>query len=392
MLHIHRAERADRLVAALAALLAVPQPDPLAFELVAVPTRGMERWLAQQLSSHLGAAPGRADGVCAGVEFPPPRRLIAEALAAAAGVDPGADPWLPERAAWPLLEVVEEHLHEPWLGTLAGYLGHDRDTPDPVRGDRRLAIVRHLATLFDRYGRHRPEMVCAWAAGRDDDGEGTQLPPGSAWQAQLWRALRTRIDAPSPAERLDTAGARLRADAALVDLPPRVALFGLTRLPAGDLTILRALAARRDVHLFLLHPSPALWDRVAHAPGAGPCARGADATARLPAHPLLASWARDAREMQVVLQAQRLPARRPPSPAGHQSENRARAPAGRRSSPMNRHPALRWTQNRTGGPRLTHAMTASRCTPATARRARSRSCATPCCTCWPPTAPSSRAT
>ncbi len=72
MLHIHRAERADALVGALRDLLTVPLDDPFAPEVVAVPTRGMERWLAQRLSASLGAAPGRDDGVCANVDFPPP--------------------------------------------------------------------------------------------------------------------------------------------------------------------------------------------------------------------------------------------------------------------------------------------------------------------------------
>src|SRR4051794_38174600 len=44
VLHIHRAERADALVDALRALLAETPDDPFAPELVAVPTKGMERW------------------------------------------------------------------------------------------------------------------------------------------------------------------------------------------------------------------------------------------------------------------------------------------------------------------------------------------------------------
>src|SRR3954471_14204107 len=112
MLHIHRAERADGLVRALRALLATPADDPFAPEVVAVPTRGMERWLTQRLSEGLGASAGRADGVCANVGFPSPRRLVAEAVAGATGVDPDADPWVPERAVWPLLEVVDASLGE----------------------------------------------------------------------------------------------------------------------------------------------------------------------------------------------------------------------------------------------------------------------------------------
>ena len=65
MLHVHRSDRADGLIEALRALLAVPPEDPFAREVVAVPTRGMERWLTQRMSAVLGASPGRGDGVCA---------------------------------------------------------------------------------------------------------------------------------------------------------------------------------------------------------------------------------------------------------------------------------------------------------------------------------------
>ena len=62
MLVVHRAERASALADALAVVLSQPLHDPFATELVAVPARGVERWLAQRLSHRLGAsAPGPAD-------------------------------------------------------------------------------------------------------------------------------------------------------------------------------------------------------------------------------------------------------------------------------------------------------------------------------------------
>src|SRR6185369_8635614 len=82
VLHLHRADRADRLIGALAAVLAEPPADPFAPEVIAVPTRGVERWLTQRLSHALGAAGAGADGVCANVAFPSPRRLVDEAVAA----------------------------------------------------------------------------------------------------------------------------------------------------------------------------------------------------------------------------------------------------------------------------------------------------------------------
>src|SRR2546423_8078366 len=147
MLHLHRAERADGLVGALGAVVSSPLADPLQPEVIAVPTRGVERWLTQRLSAVLGASPGRADGVCANVEFPFPGRLVNGAVAAAAGLDRETDPWLPERSVWPLIHVVESSIGESWLAPLAAHLGGagaDTD-PSPSRGARRLSSVRHIA-------------------------------------------------------------------------------------------------------------------------------------------------------------------------------------------------------------------------------------------------------
>src|SRR3954464_70349 len=134
-------------------------------------------------------------------------------------------------------------------------------------------------------------------AGRGGGG-GAELPAHACWQAELWRRLRARIGRPGPAERLAAACRELTADPGLSDLPARMALFGLTRLPARHLEVLRALAeGGRDVHLFLLHPSDAGWRHVAGALDRhGIPARRADVPAAfLPANPLLASWGRDAR-------------------------------------------------------------------------------------------------
>jgi exodeoxyribonuclease V gamma subunit len=288
VLHVHRADRADRLAGVLADVLAEPLRDPFAAEVVAVPTRGVERWVAQQLSGRLGVG-DRADGVCANVVFPSPRRLVDEVVAAASGFDADRDPWLPQRVLWPLLETVDAHLAEPWLAQLQAHL-------DPGRGDRsrRLRVVAHLAALYDRYALYRPELLTDWHAGIDDD----------RWQARLWRELRTRIGRAGPAERLEEACRALLADPDLTPLPQRLSLFGLTSLPARHVDVLRALAdGGRDVHLFVLQPSPAAWEGVASALYRydAPVARHAVGAAFLPANPLLASWGRDGRELQIVL-------------------------------------------------------------------------------------------
>ncbi len=322
MLHVHRAERADALVPPLAGVLADPPEDPLAPDVVAVPTRGVERWLAQRLSHHLGAGPADEAGVCANVAFPPPADLVATVLgafAAGAGADETAatdgddDPWDPARLTWPLLDVIDDCAGEPWcvaLGHHLGVVGADVNDDDTAAGEaadlaevrrgRRLAVADRLARRFTRYGTERPEMLRAWAAGTDGDGAGAPVPEDLAWQPELWRRLRTRVGRPSPAERLDAAIAALTADPRSVDLPGRLSVFGPTRLPTDQLEVLRALAGAREVHLWLPHPSPALWEQVAgRAPASTPTRR---ADVAVPGgHPLLRSMARDATELEVRL-------------------------------------------------------------------------------------------
>jgi exodeoxyribonuclease V gamma subunit len=317
MLTVHRGSRGDVLLDGLGALLRHPPEDPFAPEVVAVPTRGVERWITQRLSELLGTSPGRADGVCANIEFPFPGRLVDRCAAAATGSDPDSDPWVPERLVWHLLDVVDASLAAPELATLAAHLGVEGGLPGDSgnpRWTRRFAAVRHLADLFDRYGIHRPAMLQAWARGEDSDGSTTALGTDLAWQAWLWRRLVAEVGIPSPAQRLPEVCQRLREDpSAAGDLPERLSLFGLTRLPPAHLEVLVALAEQRDVHLWLLHPSPALWSSLATESGASlatvaggpgrPSRRvPRDAAGALEAHHrLLRTWGRDARELQLLL-------------------------------------------------------------------------------------------
>jgi len=305
-LHVHRAERSDRLAAALAEVMASPLADVFAEEVVAVPARGVERWLTQRLSHRLGRSSdgadraSREDGVCAGVRFPSPTALLAEVV----GVEEH-DGWAPDSLVWPLLEVIDGCAGEDWCRTLGAHLGVGPDAgPDADtehRRGRRYAVARRLAGHFDAYASHRPAMLTAWAAGDDTDGFGDHLPADLRWQGQLWRNLRDRIDGPDPVERLDDALARLRVDPGAIDLPERLSLFGATRVATSQLQVMSALAVDREVHVWLPHPSPELWRRIAGLRPSGPVRRHADPSAAAPQHPLLSSLGRDARELQLVL-------------------------------------------------------------------------------------------
>lgn len=289
-LHLHRAERTDLLADGLAALLADPLPDPFAEELVLVPARGVERWLSQRVSHVLGSRPGGGDGVCAGVAFRSPASLIAELTGTVE-----ADPWSPEAMTWPLLEVIDASLDEPWCTTLATHLGHFHTGEEAqLRKGRRYGVARRLAGLFASYARQRPQLLVDWL-----DGEAKDLDTDLAWQPELWRALAGRVAADPPHVRHRNTVARLRDGPG--DLPARLSLFGHTRLPAADIELLDALSTHHDLHLWLPHPSDELWRALAGR--RGPVRRTDDTSRRRAGHPLLQTWGRDLRELQSVLPA-----------------------------------------------------------------------------------------
>lgn len=293
MLTVHRSERGDVLLDALAEVLAVPGADPFVPESIAVPARGVERWIIQGLASRLGIA--------ANIDFPTPASLAAEAVGAASGIAPDADPWRGERLVWLVLTAVDAMAFEPGGAVLARHLGVTRpggwaEQPGH-RPRRRYPTAELLAGLLRSYGANRPGMLADWAAGRDTDGLGGELPEDLRWQAELFRRVRDLAGVPSPAERLDEACARLREEPGIVGLPGRLSVYGPTRLPTDQIAVLDALAAGREVHLWLPHPSPALW--TARAVGAVATGGPVPRTAEVPGpNPLLASLGREARELQ----------------------------------------------------------------------------------------------
>jgi exodeoxyribonuclease V gamma subunit len=292
---LHRAPRTDLLAQALGDLLAAPLEDPFAAEVVVVPARGVERWLAQRLSHRLGAAPGRDDGVCAGVDLRSPGSLFAEVTGTR-----DEDPWAPEVLMWPLLAAIDASLDEPWAALLAQHLGHGMPGEEgDLRRGRRLAVARRLARLMAGYATQRPALVADWAAGGDTDGCGRPVPADLAWQPPLWRALAERVDAEPPHVRQAAVVERLRAEPGAFDLPARLSLFGHTRLAASEVELLGALGAHRDVHLWLPHPSAPLWSALKDL--GGPVDRAADRSHERVGHRLLATLGRDTRELQRTL-------------------------------------------------------------------------------------------
>ncbi len=294
---IHARAHPDELVGLLADQLATPLADPFAAEVVSVPTRGIERWLTQRIASEL-ANRGVGDGVCANVVFPSPGRLVFDVLRTVPALDAGITAWEGSALVGHVLDALDEHRTEEWMWLLQRYLGE----PDRTGGNgRRITAARKIAWLFTRYARRRPQMIRAWAAGENLGPDGTAIADAASWQPRLWRVVRRAIDVPSLAEELPGGLEPIRSGLIDPGLPPRLAVYGLTALDPLDLQVLDAIAEVRDLHLYLLHPSPALWEQTARSAPEAAGERTATAGGAPALHPLLASWARDSAELQLIL-------------------------------------------------------------------------------------------
>jgi exodeoxyribonuclease V gamma subunit len=292
---VRRTSLGDLAVDLVRHLATSPPADPFAPVEVAVPSRGVERWLTQRLATDLGAV-GDEHGVCANVRFPFPGAVVQRALQATLGPDlPSDDPWAPRRLAWPVLSYLEAMPRDAAHAPLHAHL----DDAGRRADRRRFPLARRIADLFDRYGMYRPAMVRRWADGEDLLADGTPLPPNVAWQPPLWRALAEHLDAPSLEARFRVAIHELRDDqvARPDDLPHEVTIFGVASLPPLHLDLLGALAVHRPVTVHALTVCTA-W------PARGPAPE--------PSHPLLASCGVAARHGHNTL-ARHLPADPPPT-------------------------------------------------------------------------------
>ncbi len=295
MLQVHRSESGTALVCALADLLSAPPEDPFAPDVVAVPAQGIERWLAQRLSHRLGAGRG-ADGVCANVLFPRPQALLDDAVSAVSAEHARAvQSWDPARTLWPLVGLLDDvaegalGVGDPSFDLLRNHLRLGGVVPS----GRRYALARRVAGLLHGYAAARPTLLTDW-----QQGDLAAVPDDLLWQPALWRRLRAELG-PSPAELLEEAGARLRERPDAVRLPSRFSLYGPSRIDAARLAVLVALAEHRDVHVWLNHASPALWERLENRPAPTDLVRRpAD---HVPGNALLASLSRDVQELQQRL-------------------------------------------------------------------------------------------
>lgn len=299
-MHLHRSNRAEALVDALARVVAAPLADPFEPERIVVQGPGMERWLALELSARLG--------VFAHAEFPFPKGFLQSMIGRVLGEpDDAGAAWEPECLALAIADLLPESIDDAAFAPIRGYLKSGAGKGDQ---DESFSLARRIAATFDHYAVYRPEMVLAWEAG-DDDATRRWSGRESAWQARLWRALVRRQGDAHWANRVRRFVDALAADPAPIPgLPSRASVFGSSTLPPVFVSALAALSSRVALHVFVLSPSREYWGLIRSereilraARAAREAGQGETADWHLDAgHPLLASLGRVGRDFQEILE------------------------------------------------------------------------------------------
>jgi len=236
---VYTSNRMEVLLECLAEIVAEPLPSPFASEVILVQSKGLERWLVQQLAY--------SRGIWANGSFPFPNAMMRQIFSVILGPQPEVSLFSPEVMAWRILGLLPACTIRPGFESLADYLSGDHG------GLKAMQLSRKIADIFDQYTLYRPGMILGWEAGEPD-----------GWQAQLWRELtRDCPDRHRAAQRREVLD-KLESEAAgAFALPARISIFGIPVLPPFHLDILYALSRHTRVCLFLLSPCREYWGDLA---------------------------------------------------------------------------------------------------------------------------------
>jgi exodeoxyribonuclease V gamma subunit len=232
---VYFSNRMEVLLECLGQVISAPLSSPFDKEIILVQSKGLERWLVQQLA--------HSRGIWANGSFPFPNAMMRQIFSALLGPLPDISRFSPDVLAWRILGLLPACTRRPGFESLANYLSGDHG------GLKSMQLSRKIADVFDQYTLYRPEMVLEWEAGRSDD-----------WQAQLWRELTNGCsDQHRAAQRREVLDRIEHELPGAIALPARLSVFGIPVLPPFHLDILYALSRHIRICLFLLNPCREYW-------------------------------------------------------------------------------------------------------------------------------------
>lgn len=238
--NLFTSNRLEVLVDKLATDLRSPLSFPLEKELIIVQSQGMARWVAMELA--------RINQICANCFFPFPNAFLNH-LSRLIRPDLSESPLFnPQALTFRIMAVLPQQLTLPDYKSLKSYLKNDPD------GIKLYQLSSKIANLYDQYLVFRPTLIHNWEKGSEPS-ESDQF-----WQADLWRKINPEGTLVHRAHLHDKILSLLSKETDQIPpLPERVAVFGISHLPAFHLQVMAAVAKHTNVNLYVMNPCKEYW-------------------------------------------------------------------------------------------------------------------------------------
>ena len=294
---------------------------PMQPEVILVQSNGMKHWL------EIALADDAALGICAATRMELPGSYLWQIYRSVLGADavPHHMPFDKASLLWRLMRLLPVLARgNPVYAPLERYLSGGSD------GRRLYQLAQQIADVFDGYQSYRADWLSDWAAGNDylrsNEGKPGVLDDAHAWQAQLWRDIRSDVgealaDASRAAvhdrfmKKLEALLAEYKASGtAPKGMPLRIVVFGISSLSMQTVEALALLGQLSQVLMLVQNPCQYFWgdiveghdrlrQQVRKRQQAKPQRDGVldSALVHASAHPLLASWGKQGRDYLHLL-------------------------------------------------------------------------------------------
>ncbi|MGC8697054.1 MAG: exodeoxyribonuclease V subunit gamma, partial [Halothiobacillus sp.] len=305
---------------------------PLENETVLVQSNGMAQWLKLGMASARTPSGGGL-GIATGIETIFPARLQWQCYRAILGAEavPQDSPLDKNLLVWRLMRLLPAQLNTPEFRPLRHYI-HTNDAPHGHLDERRLyQLSLRLADQFDQYQVYRADWLLHWQQGHSTlppsglTQHNTPLDAEQQWQPRLWQAIIADIKAEQPEDNSTELFGRAGVHQGFVQaanqhtqppagLPRRIIVFGLSAIAPQILDVLAVIARWSQVIVCLQNPCQHYWgDLIDGHQLFATAYRGHPPRKHTPptnpeelhtqAHPLLAAWGRQGRDLMRLLDA-----------------------------------------------------------------------------------------
>ena len=237
-LNLHTSNRTENLLLHLAKVIEKPLSSPFVREVLLIQSRGMERWLLQQLSLRRG--------IMAHYQLRFPQAFfnqLAVDLAIEGGLN--AHHFSRERLVWEVEAVLRTLADEVGFESVNAYLAQGQVAV------KRFQLAQVLTYLYDQYQVFRPHWM-------------NETAPEN-WVLKIWQRVLARMPQ-TQGRHIGLLWADLvsRLEQAPIGslsakVPERLLVFGIHSMPVVFVKVLKALSQHTQVHLFVTQPTEGYW-------------------------------------------------------------------------------------------------------------------------------------